>query len=183
MGLMPQAILLLFTILCVSANAQTGSAARGRKLFQEFGCVQCHPAKFTPPASPESLASAMWNHTAGMSKAIEQARLPRPRMSPQQAADLYAFFGGARGSAKPGDAREGERIYVAKLCASCHEDPVSGAPALAGRTGGFSAYSMVAGLWMHGGGMLARMVAGGKEWQQLSPAEIRHLAAFLNTRK
>lgn len=183
MGLMPQAILLLFTLLSAAASAQTGNAARGETLFREFRCLQCHPAKFAPPASPEALASAMWNHAAGMSKAIEQARLPRPEMSPQQAADLYAFLGGGRGSARPGDARQGESLYQAKLCASCHDDPISGAPALARRPGGFSAYSMIAGLWMHGGGMLARMVAGSKEWQQLSPAEIRHLAAFLNTRK
>lgn len=52
-----------------------------------------------------------------------------------------------------------------------------------GRPGGFSSFSMVSSLWMHGGGMLSRMVAKNLQWQQLSTEEVGNLIAYLNTKK
>lgn len=181
-ALMQRLILFFLPLLAAAAADEAGSAAQGAKLFEEFRCRQCHAAQFARNLSPNGLASAMWNHTAAMSKAIEQARIPRRPMTARQAADLYAFLGGTGKSDPPGDAGQGERLYQAKLCAACHDDSISGAPALAGK-GRVSAFSMMAGLWMHGGGMLSRMAAGNRSWQQLTPRELGHLAAFLNSRK
>lgn len=179
---MLQLVFLFLPVLAAAAADDTGSAARGEKLFQGFRCVQCHAARFARDLSPNGLASAMWNHTAAMAKALEQARIPRPQMTARQAADLYAFLGGTGKSDPPGDAGQGERLYQAKLCAACHDDSISGAPPLAGK-GRASAFSIMAGLWTHGGGMLSRMAAGDKAWQQLTPGELGHLVAFLNSRK
>jgi hypothetical protein len=42
---------------------------------------------------------------------------------------------------------------------------------------------MVAALWQHGSGMLARMVAQNKDWQVLSPQEMADIIAYLNSKK
>jgi len=178
-----RAILFTSLALSLSASAQTGDAARGEKLFREFKCIQCHAAKARQAYTPNGMASAMWTHATAMSKAIEAARIPRPQMSAAQAADLHAYFGRSKDTDPPGDARQGEKLYQAKLCASCHDDPIMGAPALRGRKSTASAYSMIAGLWMHGGGMLSRMATANKQWQQISAEEIGHLVAFLNAKK
>ena len=126
------------------------------------------------------MASAMWSHATGMWQAMDRAGIQRPKLTGQQAADLYAFLAGRVAADKPGDAARGSKVFQAKFCASCHDDPIMGAPKLGG---GRSPFSMVASLWQHGGGMFSRMVARNTAWQTLSSAEMGDLIAYLNTRK
>lgn len=125
----------------------------------------------------------MWSHVTAMWQAMDRAGIKRPQLTAQQATDLYAFFAGGFNPDKPGDPARGRQIYQGKLCASCHDAVETGAPRLAGRPGGFSSFSMVSSLWMHGGGMLSRMVAKNLQWQQLSTEEVGNLIAYLNTKK
>ena len=41
---------------------------------------------------PALLASTMWNHAPVMWAAIEGAGIEKPKLSPESAADLFAFF-------------------------------------------------------------------------------------------
>jgi len=129
------------------------------------------------------MASAMWSHATGMWQAMERAKVQRPRMTPAQAADLYTYFAGTSRPDKAGDPAQGARIYQAKHCGSCHDEPYLGAPNLAAQAGTFSSFSMVASLWQHGAGMLSRMVSKNAEWQRLTPEEMAHLIAHLNRKK
>ncbi len=185
-------------LLARDAGAQvpTGDVARGERLFKELQCASCHGStkaggtaapgllkRDDPAYTPNALASAMWSHAAGMWQAMEKAKVQRPQMTPAHAADLFAFFAGAPRVDKPGNPAQGGKVYQAKHCASCHDEPYLGAPNLAAQAGTFSSFSMVSSLWQHGGGMLSRMVAKNTEWQKFTPEEMSHLIAYLNTKR
>ena len=185
-------------LLAGQADAQVpvGDAARGERLFKELHCASCHgsgkaagtaaPAllkRDDPAYTPNAMASAMWSHATGMWQAMERAKVERPRMTPAQAADLFAYVAGASRTDKTGDPAQGARVYQAKHCGSCHDEPYLGAPSLAARAGTFSSFSMVSSLWQHGAGMLSRMVSKNTEWQRLTPEEMSHLVAYLNRRR
>jgi mono/diheme cytochrome c family protein len=192
-------LLLICAVLvapCAGAQVPTGDVARGERLFQELQCASCHgPNKVAgiaapgllkrddPAYTPNAMASAMWSHATGMWQAMDNAKVQRPQMTPAQAADLFAFFAGAWRADRIGDPAQGRKVYQAKLCASCHDEPYLGAPDLAAQAGRFSSFSMVSSLWQHGEGMLSRMVSKNTEWQRLTPEEMSHLIAYLNSRR
>lgn len=188
--------ILIVGISPLCAQVLRGDAARGEQAFREFKCVACHSVdgsggKSAPDLgrradssyTPDALASAMWNHATTMWQAMDKAGIRRPHLTEQQAADLFAFFAGTARPAKAGDARQGRQIYQAKFCALCHDDSYSGAPSLKPLAGHVSSFSMIAALWQHGGGMLSRMVAKNKAWQNLTPEEMSHLIAYLYAKK
>jgi cytochrome c2 len=111
---------------------------------------------------------------------LERSGISQPRLTAQQSADLFAFFGGTASGDKPGDAAQGKKVYEAKLCASCHDSQYF-APDLTRVAGKATAFSMAAGLWEHGRGMLSRMVSRNVGWQTLTPDELGHLIAYLNS--
>ena len=182
-------------LLAQHAGAQvlTGDTARGERLFKELQCASCHGVskaggtaapgllkRDDPAYTPNAMASAMWSHATGMWQSMEKAKVQRPSMTPAQAADLFAFFAGASRADKAGNPAQGGKVYQAKYCASCHDEPYLGAPNLAAQAGTFSSFSMVSSLWQHGSGMLSRMVSKNTEWQRLTPEEMAHLIAYLN---
>jgi len=119
-----------------------------------------------------------------MWQAVDAAKIERPQITAQQAADVFAYLSGGSEPQNPvGVAARGQKVFEAKLCASCHEQVDTGAPNLASQAGQFSAFSMIAALWQHGSGMLARMVVQNKQWQVLSAQEMADIIAYLNTRK
>jgi mono/diheme cytochrome c family protein len=179
-----------------SKGEPQGAAANGEKLLVSLKCASCHGDKGQggsapalagssgPVSSPDAMAAAMWSHATKMWQAVDAAKIERPQIAPEQAADLYAYLSGGSDRRNPvGAAARGQQVFEAKLCASCHEQVDTGAPDLAAKAGQFSAFSMVTALWQHGSGMLARMVAQNKEWQVLSAQEMADIIAYLNTKK
>ena len=179
-----------------SKGEPQGAAANGEKLLVSLKCASCHGDKGQggsapalagssgPVSSPDAMAAAMWSHATKMWQAVDAAKIERPQIAPEQAADLYAYLSGGSDRRNPvGAAARGQQVFEAKLCASCHEQVDTGAPDLAAKAGQFSAFSMVTALWQHGSGMLARMVAQNKEWQVLSAQEMADVLAYLNTKK
>jgi mono/diheme cytochrome c family protein len=179
-----------------SKGGPGGSATNGEKLFASLKCASCHGDKGQggsapalagssgPVSSPVAMAAAMWSHATRMWEAVDAAKIERPQITAEQAADLYAYLSGGSERQNPvGAAARGQQVFEAKLCASCHEQVDTGAPNLAAKAGQFSAFSMVAALWQHGRGMLSRMVAQNKQWQVLSAQEMADIIAYLNTKK
>jgi len=187
---------LALAILSAFSGCSNSHAANGEKLFASLKCASCHGDKGQggtapalagssgPVSSPNAMAAAMWSHATKMWQAVDAARIDKPLVTAEQAADLYAFLSAGSGRQDPAaDAARGQQVFQAKLCASCHEQVDTGAPDLSVKAGQFSAFSMVAALWQHGSGMLSRMVAQNKEWQVLSAQEMGDIIAYLNTRK
>src|SRR5690242_16938922 len=110
-----------------------GDAHRGEQLFKTQQCVQCHSVngrggsaapdlakRIDRNYTPTVMASLMWNHAPTMWAAMKQQNIPQPALTPEQAADLFAFFVSARYFEHPGDAGRGKQIFAAKHCADCH---------------------------------------------------------------
>jgi cytochrome c553 len=191
------AAILTFSAPKLSAFPVSGDAGRGGQLFSDFQCIKCHsvggkggasaPALSPRPSGPFTavgMAGAMWSHATKMWQAVDKAGVKIPPFSEQQAADLFAFVAQGRVPANEiGDAARGRGLYQAKLCASCHEESMLGAPTLGGQAARFSAYRMMSALSQHGRGMLSRMVARNTAWQTLTASEMADLVAYLNSRK
>ena len=189
--------LAVFAALSGCSNGEPrGSATNGEKLLASLKCASCHGDKGQggsapalagssgPVSSPVAMAAAMWSHATKMWQAVEAAKIEKPQITAGQAADLYAYLSGGSDRQIPvGAPARGQQVFQAKLCASCHEQVDTGAPNLALEAGRFSAFSMVAALWQHGSGMLARMVVQNKQWQVLSAQEMADIIAYLNTKK
>jgi len=190
------ALAILAALSGCSKPGQQGAAARGETLFTSLQCSSCHGDKGQggtapklagaagPMTSPSAMAAAMWSHATKMWQAVDAAKIARPQVTAGQAEELYVYLSAGSDAQDPvGVAARGQQVFQAKLCASCHEQVDTGAPDLAAKAGQFSPFSMVAALWQHGSGMLARMVAQNKDWQVLSPQEMADIIAYLNSKK
>src|ERR1051325_11520702 len=111
-------LIALLPIAAVAASLPVipGDSSRGAQIFEKEQCIHCHavngrggkvgidlgravPRHYTPAY----LASTMWNHAPVMWSAMEQAGIETPKLSPESAADLFAYFYSARFFEKPGN--------------------------------------------------------------------------------
>jgi len=127
---------------------EPGSAERGRLLFANKGCAECHavdsrgqaegcggkPSKCEGPDLtraengdvPILWIQRMWNHALSMRERMERRELPWPRFDESEMSDLLSYVRsintGPRspGDLFPADARRGRRLFRAKGCAECH---------------------------------------------------------------
>jgi mono/diheme cytochrome c family protein len=85
---------------------ERGNPGRGKQVFTKKNCAVCHndPASGAPslvgrttPLYPFAMVDALWKHGPAMRSRIEEKKLPWPRFSGTEMADLTAFFSaGAR---------------------------------------------------------------------------------------
>jgi cytochrome c2 len=110
-----------------------GDAERGREVLQSQRCLTCHSLAgegggIGPDLgrivdrgfTPASLVSAMWNHAPRMWEAVARQGGPSPKLSEQQAADLFAHFYATAFFERPGQAGRGERAFRQLHCSACH---------------------------------------------------------------
>ncbi|HXP88394.1 MAG TPA: c-type cytochrome [Bryobacteraceae bacterium] len=159
------------------ARIEITSGANGEVLFKSKGCESCHSsmAALSTRLKGQTLtgiAVAMWNHAPKMPSSPPQLDVDEMR---EIASSLWAeqFFRDA-GSVKPG-----QHVYAAKHCATCHDDPASGAPKLTERV--FSGAVLVSALWHHGPRMLDQMRAKKLTWPRFEGPEMANLIAYLNS--
>ena len=110
----------------------------------------------------------------------QNASSPRAARSGRDARDRELSCGlnsSLRTRAAPPPAR---RVFMAKHCATCHDDGTSGAPKLAGAGRTFTALTMVSALWHHGPQMLDQMKTKGIAWPRFDGPEMANLVAYLN---
>lgn len=155
------------------------AGTEGEALFQLKGCAACHTGKLSLPPmlrgqTLTDIAVDMWNHEPLMAANPPQLELEQMR---QIISYVWAqqFFLGS------GNAAAGARVFSAKHCAGCHNDPASGAPKLTGRN--FGAAAIISALWHHGPGMLDQMTAKGVAWPRFEDHQMSDLIAFLNSGK
>jgi cytochrome c2 len=161
---------------------QIGSDADGEAVFRARGCAGCHPSVTelsvrTRGKTLTEVAAAMWNHEPIMSK----AGATPTRFAPDEMRDLLGYLWAQQFFQDAGIAAAGRRVFVAKRCASCHDEAGGKAPKLAG--GGFNGSSMVSALWRHGPSMLSQMQKDRVEWPRFEGSQMADLIAYLNTKK
>ena len=98
-----------------------GDARRGEELFRSQQCIQCHSInghggtaapdlgrRIDRNYTPTVMATLMWNHAPRMWAAMKKQNIAKAELSPESAADLFAYFVSARYFEQPGDAGAGE---------------------------------------------------------------------------
>jgi len=151
----------------------------GAQTFQSKGCAECHTGKLALESRLHNqtltgIAAAMWDHQAAMKQ-------PPPQLSQEEMREIIGYIWARQYFGANGNAARGKRVFEEKHCASCHDDPASGAPKLAKGKNGYSAVVMVSALWGHGPRMSETMHQKNLEWPRFSAQQMSDLIAFLNS--
>lgn len=178
-----------------AASVIPGDARRGEQLFQSEQCIQCHAFKgrggtIAPDLSrridrnytPAVMASLMWNHAPKMWPAMRSQGIVRGRLSPESAADLFAYFVSARYFERSGDAGRGKQVFAAKHCADCHgvtTSTAAGAPPVAKWESLADPTILVQQMWNHGARMRQAYAEKKLKWSPLTSQELRDMLVYL----
>jgi mono/diheme cytochrome c family protein len=174
-----------------------GNSDRGEKLFESQRCVECHGVngkggKVAPDLgkpvdrgfTPALLAIKMWNHAPVMWAAMQGSGIEKPKLMPQDASDLFAFFYSSRYFDKPGDAARGKAAFAARHCADCHgitDSRAENAPPVAKWESLGHPIVLVQQMWNHSGHMHAAFARRKIAWQQLSTQELTDMLQYLRS--
>jgi mono/diheme cytochrome c family protein len=148
----------------------------GEKLFQSKGCVNCHSGAralehLLKNQTLTDIAADMWDHQPEMKQ-------PAPALSPEEMRQIVGYIWARQYFTGTGNAERGKKVFAAKSCGTCHNDPSSGAPKL---TKGHSDITMVAALWEHGPRMLDLMNSKKIAWPRFTAQQMDDLIAYLNS--
>ena len=179
----------------LAAGIVPGDAGRGAQLFQTERCVQCHSVDgkggTTAPDlgrridrnfTPSVMASLMWNHAPRMWAEMQRQGVAKPSVSPEAAADLFAYFVSARYFEKPGDAARGKQAFAAKHCADCHgitTSPVAAAPPVAKWESLSDPLVLAQQMWNHGAKMRDEFAKKKIGWQSITAQELTDMLVYL----
>jgi mono/diheme cytochrome c family protein len=177
------------------AGQSQGVASRGEQLFRQEQCVQCHSLngaggtlggdltrRIDRDFTPAVMASAMWNHAPGMWAAMKKQGIVKAQLSPEAAADLFAYFVSARYFEKPGDAGRGKLAFSARHCAECHgiaTSPPGGAPPVAKWESLADPLVLAQQMWNHGAKMRAEVASRKLAWGELTAQELTDILVYL----
>jgi cytochrome c2 len=168
-----------------------GRADRGRRLFTEKRCIQCHSVRgqgghVGPDLADRALhrsltqfAAAMWNKAPKMTRAMRERNISIPKLSGDEMADLVAYLYSVQYFAESGDPRRGRLHARQKGCLNCHALEGTGGTAagdLARVTGFHSDAAVIAALYNH-----VEVIGAGKAvaWPALGAAEMADIIAFV----
>jgi mono/diheme cytochrome c family protein len=181
--------------LAFSQSLVTGNAQRGAAIFKSQNCIKCHSVnveggRIAPDLgriigrdySPVAMASLMWNHAPAMWAAMETQAIAKPKLTEQEAADLFAYFYAARYFDKPGDAGRGKQVFMAKHCAQCHglSSPIPGGGNPVIQWQSLSDPILLAEqMWNHGAEMRAAFEKKKIKWPQLTSQDLTDLLVYL----
>jgi mono/diheme cytochrome c family protein len=159
-----------------------GAGNDGEAAFISDGCSACHRsgaalASRLKGQTLTEIAATMWNHAPRMAAA--GARFVK--LKPGEMRELLSYLWSGQFFEDSGNPSTGRRVFTAKHCATCHENPTTGAPNLAGRS--FSGVTMVSALWHHGPQMLDLMRAKSIAWPRFDGTQMSDLIAFMNSAK
>jgi mono/diheme cytochrome c family protein len=172
-----------------------GDARRGEQIFQTQQCIQCHSFRgkggtAAPDLSkridrdytPAVMASLMWNHAPAMWSSMNKQGVARPTVTPQSAADLFAYFISARYFERPGDAGRGKAAFSAQHCAECHgitSSPMAAAPPVAKWESLSDPIVLAQQMWNHGSKMREAFAQKKLAWGKLTSQELTDILVYL----
>jgi mono/diheme cytochrome c family protein len=124
------------------------------------------------------MAAMLWNHAPKMWGALAKSST-KIDLTPQDSADMFAYFYAARYMDPPGDAGRGKQLFTAKRCAECHA--LDGAPGKRGLKWETLADPIELGraMWNHAPAMRAEMEKKGGKLPTLTAAEMNDLLVYL----
>lgn len=163
----------------LAANFSFPPSDSGAQLFQSKGCAVCHTGKLALESRLKNqtltgIAAAMWNHQPSMKN-------PPPQLSQEEMRQILGHVWMRQYLQGAGDAGRGKQVFEAQKCATCHNDPSSGAPKLGKGKDAYSGVTIVSSLWGHGPRMLAMLEQKKMEWPRFSARQMADLIAYLNS--
>ena len=173
-----------------------GRATKGRVLFAQKRCIECHPvggqggtlgpdlAKLGLHRSLGQFVAAMWNKAPAMMEAMKARAIPVPQLKPEEMADIVAYLYSVSYFAQPGDPREGAVVAAKKGCLVCHGLHGEGgkvAGDLARARGMDSPAAVLSALWNHSFIREPGTERGKAPWAEIRPDEMADLATFLQS--
>jgi mono/diheme cytochrome c family protein len=174
-----------------------GDSSRGSRIFQDEQCIKCHSVngrggkvgidlgRAVPRHySPAYLASTMWNHAPVMWSAIEAAGIESPKLSPESAADLFAYFYSARYFEEQGDAARGKQTFEERRCTTCHgitESRAEGAPPVAKWESLADPILLARQMWNHSFRMRQAFERRKMQWLSLTSEQLTDILAYLRS--
>jgi mono/diheme cytochrome c family protein len=187
---------LALAVACApAADLSGGDARRGEQLFETEQCARCHSVngrggtiapdlarRIDRDYTPTVMASLMWNHAPDMWSAMKKYGVPKEEMTPDKAADLFAYFVAARYFEKPGDAGRGKQIFTARHCTECHgitSSPLAAAPPVAKWESLADPAVLAQQMWNHGPQMRAEFAKKKLAWPQLTAQELTDMLVYL----
>ncbi len=185
------AILALAAAAALGAKNIEADARRGEQFFAQNRCTDCHAPggprdlsrRLDRDYTPAALASRIWNHAPTMFGEMNKHGITPPKVSEQQAADLFAFFYSRRYFERPGDAARGKRAFAEKGCAGCHNMTGAGTgPAVS--TWGTLAdpVALVDAMWNHAPRMKAAIESKGGKWPELTSQDLADILVYVQNR-
>jgi cytochrome c2 len=193
------AIIVVVPILVVMSNLLAmpadADALRGADFFQTQRCVNCHAVKGSGAGNapdlgrrldrdytPAGIAARMWSHAPVMWAAMGKENISVPQVTPDEAADLFAYFYAARYFERPGEAQRGKRFLEEKRCTECHS--------IAGVGGGVgppvekweslaAPVVLIEHMWNHQTQMHNAMAARRIPWPLVSSQELTDMLVYL----
>jgi cytochrome c2 len=157
-----------------------GDAGRGKRLFTEKKCADCHSGSGPGPKvadwdgvrDPVALVSSMWNHAGKMKAEFAQRKIAWPQLTAQELTDLLVYLRNVPGARTGGSSFEmrlgggaGDQLFKEKGCADCHK----GANALENKIGHQTLTEIAAEMWNHAPLM--------KQSSPVSESEMRQILA------
>jgi mono/diheme cytochrome c family protein len=165
-----------------AAGIDITAGTNGQALFDSKGCAGCHTGKAALTSTLKGktltdIAVMMWDHEPRMPAA------PAP-LSLGDMREIVSYLWAGQFFEDAGNPAAGARVFVAKQCATCHNDTslnnTTGAPKLSGRGRSFNATTIVSVLWHHGPQMLDQMKSKGIAWPRFEGRDMANLIAYLN---
>ena len=183
--------------IAAPAFSAVGDTDRGKQVFESLKCATCHSVagmggKSAPDLAlersrgntPAELAAAMWNHAPQMWAAFEKVGLDKPKLTTEQAADLFAWFQAGRYFEKPGDLARGRHAFTSKGCSGCHALTGAGkpgGPALSEWESLSDAIELARQMWNHAPAMQAAVAAKGSPAPELSATEMNDILSYASS--
>ena len=114
--------------------------------------------------------------------AMKQQGVKKGDMTPEKAADLFAYFVSARYFEKPGDAARGKQAFADRHCADCHgitSSPVAAAPPVVKWESLADPVVLAQQMWNHGPKMRAEFAKKKLAWGKLTGQELTDMLVYL----
>jgi cytochrome c2 len=178
-------------------GALEGDPFRGRTLFVEKLCSQCHSVwGHGGTVGPEitrviagkpllQLTGEFWNHTPRMMDEIQGKGYAWPTLDRAEMASLLTYLYYVRLFDEPGNATRGAATYARLHCESCHTLGPT-ATSVGGRLDRFWAYTspvpLAQAMWNAGAAMRRAQSGQGTPMPQFSGSEMADIQAFIHER-
>jgi len=173
-----------------------GRPGRGRNIFLQKSCIECHTVKGRGGQGGGELAQRkirlsvtdfalnMWNKAPAMLREMTRRQMPQPQLQTAEMADIIAYLYSVQYFARPGDARRGEELLASKGCLRCHSIRGKGGnvgPDFEQAKELDQPVTVVAAMWNHASGMAEKMREKAVTWPAFTEQEMGDIVAYLQT--